>query len=162
FIKIAIDGSPPRYAHSMSHLTRRTFLAGSAAFAANQSKPNVLLMLADNWAWPHASAYHDPVVRTPAFDRLARAGVGCTQAFARNPSCSPSRSLLLTGQETHRLGEAASLYGNLAPDIVTYTDLLEKNGYFVGFSDKGWGPGSPQKAGRRRNPAGPAFDDFAS
>ena len=40
-----------------------------------------------------------------------------THSFAPNPSCSPSRSLLLSGQEAHRLGEAASLYGNVAPDV---------------------------------------------
>src|SRR4249920_3252549 len=115
----------------MSDLTRRSFLAGSTALAASKTRPNVLLMLADNWAWPHASAYHDPVARTPTFDRLAREGVMLTHAFAPNPSCSPSRSLLLTGQETHRLGEAASLYGNLAPHFATYTSLLEAQGYFV-------------------------------
>lgn len=132
----------------MHVLTRRNFLAGSAAFTATKNTPNVLLMLADNWAWPHAGYYGDPVVRTPTFDRLAREGMVCTHAFAPNPSCSPSRSLLLTGQETHRLREAASLYGNLPPDTATCTDLLEKHGYFVGYSGKGWGPGSPEKGGR--------------
>ena len=146
----------------MSNLTRRSFLGATAAFAAAKSRPNVLLMLADNWAWPHASVYHDPVISTPTFDRLAREGVVFTHAFAPNPSCSPSRSLLLTGRETHRLGEAASLYGNLATNVATYTGLLEKNGYFTGYADKGWGPGSPQKGGWAHNPAGPGFDDFAA
>jgi arylsulfatase A-like enzyme len=146
----------------MFHLTRRSFLAASVALAAGKPRPNVLLMLADNWAWPHASVYHDPVIKTPTFDRLAREGAVFTHAFAPNPSCSPSRSLLLTGQETHRLGEAASLYGNLAPNVATYTDLLEQDGYSIGYSDKGWGPGSPQKGGRPRNPAGPAFADFGA
>ena len=146
----------------MALLTRRTFLAGSAAMAAAKTKPNILLMLADNWAWPHASVYRDPVIRTPTFDRLAKEGVVFTHSFAPNPSCSPSRSLLLSGQETHRLGEAASLYGNLPTNVATYTDLLEKQGYFVGYSIKGWGPGTAEKGGRPRNPAGAPFDDFAA
>jgi arylsulfatase A-like enzyme len=57
---------------------------------------------------------------------MARKGMVFTHAFAPNPSCSPSRSLLLTGQETHRPGEAASLYGNLPPNVATFTELLEK------------------------------------
>ena len=143
-------------------ITRRSFLYGAAAMQARSTRPNLVLLLADNWASPHASVYGDPVVRTPTFDRLAKEGVLFTHSFAPDPSCSPSRSLLLSGQEPHRLGEAASLYGNLAPDIPTYTGLLEKSGYLVGFSDKGWGPGSPEKAGWQRNPAGVAFPDFGA
>ncbi|MBL8233895.1 MAG: sulfatase-like hydrolase/transferase, partial [Bryobacterales bacterium] len=88
-------------------------------------RPNVLLLLADNWAYPHASAYGDPVVRTPTFDRIAKQGVLFRNAFAPNPSCSPSRSSLLTGQETHRLRDAANLYGNLAAEFPVYPDILE-------------------------------------
>lgn len=145
----------------MPSISRRTFLAASsAAIAAAGPRPNILLFLADNWAWPHAGFYRDPIIRTPAFDRIAKEGVVFTHAFAPNPSCSPSRSLLLTGQEAHRLGEAASLYGNMSPDTPTYTGLLEKSGYFVGFSIKGWGPGSPEKARWQHNPAGRSFEDF--
>src|SRR5690242_5920952 len=114
-------------------ITRRTFLSGAAAMQSARPRPNILLLLADNWAWPHASFYGDPVIRTPTFDRLAHEGVVFTHAFAPNPSCSPSRSLLLTGQETHRLAEAASLYGPLAAGIPTYTAILEQAGYTVGF-----------------------------
>jgi N-sulfoglucosamine sulfohydrolase len=143
-------------------ITRRTFLYGAAAMQARKTRSNILLLLADNWAWPHASVYGDPIVRTPTFDRLAKEGVLFTHSFAPDPSCSPSRSLLLSGQEPHRLGEAASLYGNLSPDVPTYTGLLEKSGYLVGFSDKGWGPGLPEKAGWRHNPAGVAYPDFGA
>ena len=140
-------------------LTRRAFLGSSIALAAQApTKPNILLLLADNWAFPHASIYGDPVLHTPTFDRLASEGLLFKSAFAPNPSCSPSRSSLLTGQETHRLGEAASLYGPLEPHHVTYVDLLEKAGYFCGFSGKGWGPGSSEN--RKENPAGRQFKDF--
>src|SRR5262249_21825886 len=46
-----------------------------AASAVNPARrPNILLALGDNWAWPHAGALGDPVVRTPVFDRVAREG----------------------------------------------------------------------------------------
>jgi N-sulfoglucosamine sulfohydrolase len=144
-------------------ISRRSFLAGAAAaqkWTARTPRPNILLLLADNWAWPHAGCYGDPVVQTPVFDRLAKEGVVFTHSFAPNPSCSPSRSLLLTGQEAHRLGEAGSLYGPLSADVPTYTGLLEKNGYHVGFAGKGWGPGSPEKSGWSHNPAGVEHGDF--
>ena len=81
--------------------SRRAFL--TAAALQPPKRPNILLLLADNWAYPHASAYGDAVVKTPVFDRLARDGVVFTRAFAPVPSCSPSRSSLLTGQPAHRL-----------------------------------------------------------
>lgn len=129
--------------------TRRAFLAAAAAVS---KRPNVLILIADNWAYPHASAYRDPVIRTPVFDQLAREGVLFTHAFSPNPSCSPARSSLLTGRPTHQLGAAASLYGPLDPKFATYPDLLEAAGYVTGFSGKGWAPGNLDH--RTYNPAG--------
>ena len=130
-------------------LSRRTLLA---AWAAPTPRPNILILIADNWAYPHASAYGHPVIRTPVFDQLAHEGVLFTHAFAPNPSCSPSRSSLLTGRPTHQLGAAASLYGPLAQSLHVYPDLLEKAGYLSGYSGKGWAPGSLD--GRPHNPCG--------
>ena len=42
---------------------------------ANDDRPNVLLILADNWRWPNAGALGDPLAKTPTFDRIAREGV---------------------------------------------------------------------------------------
>ena len=144
--------------------SRRRFLTALAAAGtvpAQPSRPNILLLLADNWAWPHASAYGDPVVGTPVFDALSKEGALFTHAFAPTPSCSPSRSSLLSGRPSHALGAAANLYGPLATDIPIYTEMLERAGYAVGFSGKGWGPGEPREAGRSRNPAGAVYPSFA-
>ncbi|MBM3787205.1 MAG: sulfatase [Acidobacteria bacterium] len=144
-------------------ISRRTFLAAGAGVASAAPRFNVLLLIADNWAAPHASIYGDPVVKTPVFDRVAREGVVFSHAFAPNPSCSPSRSSLLAGQETHRLGEAASLYGPLDAAVPLFTDLLAGAGYHTGFTGKGLGPGTSRRpAGRPANPAGESFADFAA
>jgi arylsulfatase A-like enzyme len=44
--------------------------------------------------------------------------------------------------------------------LPTYVSLLEKEGYWTGYSIKGWGPGSPSDGGFRENPAGPEFKTF--
>jgi N-sulfoglucosamine sulfohydrolase len=125
---------------------------------ADERQPNILLAIADDWGYPHAGCYGDPVVKTPTFDRLAREGVLFTRAFVSSPSCTPSRGALLTGQHFWRLREGADLWSTLPADLPVYTDLLEKAGYFVGHTRKGWGPG---KLGERtRNPAGDSFNDF--
>ena len=88
-------------------------LSGRIAAAAEGSRPNILFCIADDWGYPHAGAYGDPVVRTPAFDRVAREGVLFTHAFSAAPSCTPSRAAILTGQAPHRLAEGGNLYGFL-------------------------------------------------
>ncbi|MBI5396313.1 MAG: sulfatase [Verrucomicrobia bacterium] len=132
-----------------------------AATADSQQRPNILLVLGDNWAWPHASAYGDPVVKTPNFDRVAREGVLFTHAFCPVPSCTPTRNAMLTGQATHRLEAGASLWGHLPKKFAVFPDLIEASGYTVGFCGKGWSPGDYKAGGRERNPAGPQFKDFA-
>ena len=128
---------------------------------AADSRPNILFCLADDWGYPHAGVYGDPVVRTPTFDRVAREGVLFTRAFSAAPSCTPSRAAILTGQAPHRLAEGGNLHGFLPARYQVYPDLLESSGYFVGFARKGWGPGRFEAGGRARNPAGPEFSDFA-
>jgi N-sulfoglucosamine sulfohydrolase len=125
---------------------------------AAAKRPNILLAIADDWGYPHASCYGDPVVKTPVFDRLAREGNLFTNAFVSSPSCTPSRGALLAGQHFWRLREGANLWSTLPADIPTYPDLLEQAGYFVGHTRKGWGPG--KLGDRPRNPAGPQFKNF--
>ena len=134
--------------------------ANEPAQAPPTGAPNILFAIADDWSFPHASAYGDPVVRTPAFDRIAREGALFTHSFTAAPSCTPSRAALLTGQAVHRLAEGGNLHGFLPERFAVYPDMLEHAGYHVGFTGKGWGPGQFEPGGRSRNPAGPRFADF--
>jgi len=153
-------------------LTRRQFNTALVATAAvlpraarcaetklAGSRPNILFAIADDWSWPHAGAYGDRAVKTPAFDRLAREGALVAGSFCVAPTCTASRGGILTGQPPHRLENGANLWSTLPPRFTTYPDLLEKAGYFIGLTGKGWGPGALGQ--RTRNPAGPQFRDFA-
>jgi N-sulfoglucosamine sulfohydrolase len=124
------------------------------------SRPNILVIMADDWSYPHAGAYGDKVVKTPSFDRVAREGVLFRNAFAAAPSCTPSRASLLTGRAVHQLGEGGNLWGSLPSRFDVYPDRLESAGYVIGHAGKGWGPGNFQAGGRTRNPAGPQFASF--
>ena len=139
-----------------------TVIAASYSLIAapGDSRPNLLLCIADDWAWPHAGVGGDPVVKTPTFDRVAREGVLFTHAFSAAPSCTPSRAAILTGQAPHRLAEGGNLHGFLPARFAVYPELLEQAGYVVGLKGKGWGPGNLKAAGRNRNPAGPSFASF--
>jgi arylsulfatase A-like enzyme len=124
-------------------------------------RPSFLLMIADDWGWPHAGAYGDKVVKTPAFDRVAREGALFTNAYCASPSCTPSRCGLLTGQYIHRIEEAGNLWSTLPAKFDVYPELLEAKGYAIGSSGKTWGPGSLEAGGRTKNPGGPSSPSFA-
>lgn len=119
-------------------------------------QPNILFAIADDAS--HMSAYGHSFLNTPAFDAVAGDGVRFTQAFTTNPKCAPSRASILTGMHTWQLEEACNHNSIFPSKFVSYVDLLEENGYFVGYTGKGWGPGNYQKGGWTRNPAGPEFN----
>ena len=64
--------------------------------------PNVLLLFVDDLGWPHVS-YQGERYDTPNVDRLASEGMRFTRAYAASPTCSPSRSSVITGQHPARL-----------------------------------------------------------
>ncbi len=125
-------------------------------------RPNVLFVIADDWSYGHAGAYGCSWIKTPAFDRVAREGVLFSHCFTNNPKCSPCRASILTGRNTWQLEEAMCHNGLFPAKWPVYPDLLEKAGYHVGFTGKGWGPGDFKGGGFQRNPAGPAYQKYTA
>ena len=119
--------------------------------------PNILFCISDDQSYANTGANGDPVVQTPAFDRVAREGLRFTHAFCDAPTCGPSRSAILTGQHIWRLEEAGNIHSTLPAKFTTYTELLAEAGYVVGFTGKGWSPGRLEPGGRTMNPAGVSF-----
>ena len=135
-------------------LTVRTSVAASLDDA---KRPNILMVIADDWSNDHAGAYGCKWVKTPAFDRVAKEGVLFSNVFTNNPKCSPCRASILTGRNTWQLEEAMCHNGLFRAKWPVYPDLLEQAGYHVGHTGKGWGPGDFKTGGFARNPAGPAY-----
>ena len=126
--------------------------------AAKGARPNILFCISDDQSYAHTGANGDPVIKTPAFDRVAREGLRFVHAFCDAPTCGPSRSAILTGQHIWRLEEAGNIHSTLPAKFATYTEELGKAGYAVGFTGKGWSPGRLQAGGRTLNPAGREFN----
>ncbi len=129
--------------------------------ASEPARPNILFFIADNWAWPHAGVLGDPTAQTPIFDQLAREGVVLNNAFCPVPSCSPTRSCILTGRAAHQLEEAASLWSGFPRKFTVFTESLRAVGYEVGYSGKGWSPGNYLDFGWTENPVGEQYQNFA-
>jgi arylsulfatase A-like enzyme len=99
---------------------------------ANASRPNVVLILADDLGWADVG-YHGGSVETPNIDRLASEGVRL-ERFYVNPLCSPTRAALMTGRWPMRYGMMSSVitpwrrYG-LPVSEQTLGDLMSEGGY---------------------------------
>ena len=74
-------------------------VAISANAAETAAKPNIVVILSDDYGWGSAGCYGAPSgVKTPNMDRLAREGRRFTNAYAPGSVCSPSRYGLMTGR----------------------------------------------------------------
>ncbi|MCP4046967.1 MAG: sulfatase-like hydrolase/transferase [Gammaproteobacteria bacterium] len=136
------------------------FSVGCSQQAEQQKRPNILIAVSDDQSYPHTSASGSTFIDTPAFDRIAESGILFTNAFVTSPGCAPSRASMVLGrypwQNEHAGNHAAVWPGKL----VTFPDLLEDAGYFVGYTGKGVDPFQHGLGGRDTNPAGSEFNKF--
>ena len=106
-----------------------------------ETRPNILFAIADDWSFGHAGAYGSTWVKTPAFDRVARDGILFTRAYTPNAKCAPSRAIILTGRYSWQLESAANHMNIFPSKFGGYVERLAEEGYFAGYTGKGWGPG---------------------
>ncbi len=133
-------------------------LAAFASLARAAERPNILFAIADDWG-QHAGAYGTRWVRTPAFDRVAREGLLFRNAYTPNAKCAPSRACILTGRNSWQLEAAANHICYFPPKFKGWGEALAGMGWFVGHTQKGWGPGvATNAAGEPRQMTGRAFN----
>lgn len=92
------------------------------------------------------SIYGTKWTNTPAFNRVAKEGLLFNNAYTPNAKCGPSRSIILTGRNTWQLEEAANHLAYFPQKFKTYPEALAEKGYKVGFTGKGWAPGTALNA----------------
>src|SRR5579862_9156840 len=130
-------------------ITRRTLLASSAAIAlmrfagveaqtAAPSKPNIIVILADDQGYSDWGCMGSEITRRN-IDALAVGGLKFT-TFYNTPKGSPSRAALLTGTYPHQAGlghleqyafaGSLGLKGRLLDRVATIAELLKGSGYF--------------------------------
>jgi arylsulfatase A-like enzyme len=134
------------------------FILASCAFAPAiaQTRPNIILIQADDLGYGDLSAYGQRKFKTPNIDRIAAEGLRFTQYYAGSTVCAPSRSALMTGQHTGHTRIRGNARYPLAPEDVTVAEVLKSAGYKTALIGK-WGLG---EAGTTGVPNRQGFDYF--
>tara|TARA_R110000850_G_scaffold117831_10_gene234481 strand:+ start:4600 stop:6294 length:1695 start_codon:yes stop_codon:yes gene_type:complete len=125
------------------------------AYSQTKKRPNVLLIVADDMGYSDIGSFGSEI-KTPALDALAKEGLQATN-FHVLPTCSPSRSVLLSGMDNHRAGlgtmgemvtpemEGVSGYeGYLNFDVAALPEVLKAHDYHTYMVGK-WHLGHDEK-----------------
>jgi arylsulfatase A-like enzyme len=119
-----------------------SILAGSY----RPNRPNIVLIVADDWAYMDLGIAGHSLLTTPNLDQLARDGVHFTRAFTPNPICTPSRAALLTGQDNWTNG--CWFFGMpIRSESRHFAHLLSEAGYETFYTGKWHNDGLPSKRG---------------
>ncbi|MEO5803738.1 MAG: sulfatase [Verrucomicrobiota bacterium] len=132
-------------------------LSPSVSIAA-ESKPNFIVLLADDLGYNDLGCFGSPLIRTPNLDRMAKEGVRFTSFYVGASVCTPSRAALLTGCYPARIGLGDELvnqpgFGDvvtksfvkvihsgsklgLNPEETIIPEVLKPAGYFSGIIGK--------------------------
>ena len=90
-------------------------------------KLNVLLITSDQQHW-NTLGQNNPEIQTPALDKLAAQGTTFTRAYCPNPTCTPTRSSMITGKYPSQHG-AYSLGTKLPETEPTVGERFQDAGY---------------------------------
>ena len=100
-------------------------------------RPNVVLVMTDDQGYGDLGCHGNTVIKTPALDRLHAESVRLTN-YHVDPTCSPTRSALLTGRYSSRTGVWHTIMGRslMHPDEVTIAEVFATAGYRTGVFGK--------------------------
>ena len=119
----------------------------SAPVASQPTRPNILLIHADDLGYGDLSAYGQTHFQTPALERLAREGARFTQYYSGSTVCAPSRAALMLGRHSGHNWIRGNGEIPLRSEDVTIAEVLREAGYRTAVIGK-WGLGIAGTAGQ--------------
>ena len=153
-------------------LSRRQFLKASAAgalalttgttHAASASRPNFVIIMADDLGYGDLGCYGNDAIATPSIDALAKGGLRFTDFHSNGPVCSPTRAALMTGRYQQRSGIDSVVSAKNHRDTgmglgeITFAEVLRDAGYRTALFGK-WHLGYKPEF----NPVRQGFDEFS-
>lgn len=159
--------------NSLKNLLLFPLFFGSTVSA--QQRPNILWITIEDTSPQFIGCYGNKDARTPIIDKLANEGVMFKNAFSTGTVCSPSRSCIITGVKTYRLGTGNHRSNYPIPEFVKgFPYYLQQEGYYatnnvktdynVGnmerFTKDAWNESSGKAGWENRKPGQPFFSIF--
>lgn len=99
------------------------------------TKPNIVMIMADQMASDVIGEFGHPAVKTPNIDKLVRKGVSFNNAYCNSPICAPSRASFMSGKLVSKIG----VFDNgseFSADTPTFLHHLRRGGYETVLSGK--------------------------
>jgi arylsulfatase A-like enzyme len=123
------------------------FSQAQSKTVAASSRPNIIVILADDLGYGDTSVYGSKIIRTPNIDALAASGIRFTAGYVTNPVCAPSRAALMTGRYQQRFGyefnpNGRDRTGGMSLNEITLAQIVKSAGYTTGAIGK-WHLGQP-------------------
>jgi len=132
--------------------------------AVAASRPNIVLVMADDQGWGQVGYLNHPHLKTPHLDAMAANGLRMDRFYAGAPVCSPTRASVLTGRTNDRTGVRQHGYA-LHLQEMTIAHAAQKAGYATGHFGK-WhldglrGAGAPLLKDNPYHPGHFGFDEW--
>jgi arylsulfatase A-like enzyme len=140
-----------------------------------QDKPNILWVTIEDTSPQFIGCYGNSDASTPVIDKLAREGVRFTNAFSTGTVSSPSRSCIITGVKTYKMGTGNHRSNYPVPEFIKgFPYYLQKEGYYTSnnaktdynvanpqqFIREAWNESSNKAGWWNRKPGQPFFAVF--
>ena len=100
------------------------------------SKPNIILIMADDLGWGDVGFNGNKIIRTPNLDNMAADGIIFSRFYSGSPLSSPTRGSCITGRNNCRYGIYKPNEGSLPKEEITLSEVLKENGYTTGHFGK--------------------------
>jgi arylsulfatase A len=133
-----------------------------ACNAADDTPPNIVLIMADDLGYGDIACYGSEYIKTPAIDLLASEGMKFTDYHSNGPVCTPTRAALMTGKYQQKVGLEGVIYvkgesrkTGLDVSELTIANLFREAGYSTGIMGK-WHLGYKKEY----NPFNHGYDEF--
>lgn len=146
--RLSLDSLRPTFPRQSSRLLTLLALALAlpawlcAAAPAKDSRPNIVLIVADDLGYGDLGSYGATRIKTPHLDRLAAEGVRFTSGYVPSSTCTPTRYAMFTGEYGWRqtVRKTAILDGDaplcIEPGRLTLPQSLQNAGYATGAVGK--------------------------
>lgn len=99
-------------------------------------RPNILILLSDDLGYGNLGYEGNKVALTPRLDALAAGNLRLDYCYAAQSLCAPSRTSIMTGRNSYRVGGTGGLAGYLSPQETILSKALHDHGYRTGHFGK--------------------------